>query len=32
MNEWKKVDGGKQPYHLSMTDGGPFAFAGLWSS
>ena len=20
----------KQPYHLGMTDGPPFAFAGLW--
>ncbi len=29
--EWKKVGGGKQPYHLGMIDDGPFAFAGLWS-
>jgi putative SOS response-associated peptidase YedK len=29
--EWRKVAGGKQPYHLGMIDGSPFAFAGLWS-
>lgn len=28
--EWKKTDGGKQPYHIGMRDGAPFAFAGLW--
>jgi putative SOS response-associated peptidase YedK len=28
--EWKKVDGDKQPYHIGMRDGSPFAFAGLW--
>jgi len=29
--EWQKLDGGgKQPYYLSRTGGGPFAFAGLW--
>ena len=28
--EWQKVDGGKQPQYITMTDGGPFAFAGLW--
>jgi len=30
--EWKKVGAGKQPYHIGMIDGAPFAFAGLWSS
>jgi putative SOS response-associated peptidase YedK len=28
--EWKKVDGGRQPYHVGLRDGAPFAFAGLW--
>lgn len=28
--EWRKEDGGKQPYHIHMRDGEPFAFAGLW--
>jgi len=28
--EWKKLDDGKQPYFISMRDGAPFAFAGLW--
>lgn len=28
--EWRKVAGGKQPYHIRMEDGRPFAFAGLW--
>ncbi len=27
-----KVAGGKQPYHIGMIGGEPFAFAGLWSS
>src|SRR5262245_13539832 len=30
--EWKRVDGGKQPYRITMADGDPFAFAGLWES
>jgi putative SOS response-associated peptidase YedK len=30
--EWKKTDDGKQPYHVKMEDGSPFAFAGLWES
>jgi putative SOS response-associated peptidase YedK len=30
--EWKRLDGGKQPYHIHMGDGRPFAFAGLWES
>jgi len=29
--EWKKMDGGKQPYRICRTDGGLFAMAGLWS-
>jgi putative SOS response-associated peptidase YedK len=29
--EWQKTGGKtKQPYHLGMADGRPFAFAGLW--
>jgi putative SOS response-associated peptidase YedK len=29
--EWKKApDGTKQPYHIGLRDGAPFAFAGLW--
>ena len=28
--EWQKKEGGKQPYHLRLKNGGPFAFAGLW--
>ena len=28
--EWKRVGVGKQPYHIRMRDGRPFAFAGLW--
>lgn len=30
--EWKKEDGGKQPYHIRLKDGEPFTFAGLWES
>lgn len=30
--EWKKTSDGKQPYHIRMEDGSPFAFAGLWES
>jgi putative SOS response-associated peptidase YedK len=30
--EWKRVNGGKQPYYIRMEGGGPFAFAGLWES
>jgi putative SOS response-associated peptidase YedK len=30
--EWKKTDDGKQPYHIKMQDGSPFAFAGLWET
>jgi putative SOS response-associated peptidase YedK len=28
--EWKREEGGKQPFHIRMKDGRPFAFAGLW--
>lgn len=31
--EWKKVEGSKkkQPYHITLKDGNPFAFAGLYA-
>ena len=28
--EWRKLGDGKQPYRVTLADGGPFAFAGLW--
>ncbi|MCH8808243.1 MAG: SOS response-associated peptidase [Proteobacteria bacterium] len=28
--EWKTEAGGKQPYRITLVDGGPFALAGLW--
>ena len=28
--EWRAASGPKQPYHIGMADGGPFAMAGLW--
>ncbi len=29
--EWQKVGAGaKQPFHIRLAGGGPFAFAGLW--
>ena len=28
--EWRRTPAGKQPYLFRLTDGGPFAFAGLW--
>jgi putative SOS response-associated peptidase YedK len=28
--EWQKRPGHKQPYHLRLKSGRPFAFAGLW--
>jgi putative SOS response-associated peptidase YedK len=28
--EWKTEEGGKQPYRVTLDDGRPFAFAGLW--
>ncbi len=31
--EWQKRDkGAKQPYRITLADGGPFGFAGLWES
>lgn len=30
--EWKREEGGKQPFYTRMNDGRPFAFAGLWES
>jgi putative SOS response-associated peptidase YedK len=31
--EWQKIDAKtKQPYAISLQDGSPFAFAGLWES
>jgi putative SOS response-associated peptidase YedK len=31
--EWQKTGGKiKQPYHMRLRDGGPFAFAGLWET
>jgi putative SOS response-associated peptidase YedK len=28
--EWKKIGAAKQPIYLTLADGRPFAFAGLW--
>lgn len=28
--EWRKTATAKQPYRITMADGSPFAFAGLW--
>ncbi|HET7629417.1 MAG TPA: SOS response-associated peptidase [Bacillales bacterium] len=28
--EWKKIGSRKQPFHIRLKDGEPFAFAGLW--
>ncbi len=28
--EWKKEQGGKTPMYITLKDGSPFAFAGLW--
>ncbi len=30
--EWKREGGGKQPYRITLDDGRPFAFAGLWET
>ena len=28
--EWARVEGGKQPYYVTLADGTPISFAGLW--
>ncbi len=28
--EWRKEGDGKTPYYISLADGSPFAFAGIW--
>lgn len=28
--EWKRQNGDKQPFFITLPDGNPFAFAGLW--
>jgi putative SOS response-associated peptidase YedK len=31
--EWqKRKEGAKQPYRITLADGGPFGFAGLWET
>ena len=30
--EWKKIDGGKQPYAIALADRGIMALAGLWEN
>ena len=30
--EWKRENGGKQPFYIHMKNERPFAFAGLWES
>ena len=30
--EWRKGESGKTPYFISLADGEPFAFAGLWEN
>lgn len=30
--EWRTEGGKKQPYRVTLADGAPFAFAGLWES
>jgi len=30
--EWKKEGAGKEPYFISLANGEPFAFAGLWET
>jgi putative SOS response-associated peptidase YedK len=30
--EWRSTGKAKQPYYISLRDGGPFALAGLWES
>jgi putative SOS response-associated peptidase YedK len=28
--EWRRLRGESQPYRMTLDDGGPFAFAGVW--
>ena len=30
--EWRKEGDGKTPYYISLADGSPFAFAGIWEN
>jgi putative SOS response-associated peptidase YedK len=30
--EWQKLEKGKQPHFITLNNGAPFAFAGLWES
>jgi putative SOS response-associated peptidase YedK len=30
--EWQQIDGRKQPWWVTRSDGEPFAFAGLWTT
>lgn len=30
--EWKTEEDGKQPYRITLSDGRPFAFAGIWEA
>ncbi len=30
--EWQKLERRKQPHHIRLRDGRPFAFAGLWEN
>ena len=30
--EWKRLESRKQPWHITLAGGEPFAFAGLWAS
>lgn len=30
--EWRRVNGGKQPFYITLRGGEPFVFAGIWES
>ncbi len=30
--EWRRLNGGKQPYYITLRGGEPFVFAGIWES
>jgi putative SOS response-associated peptidase YedK len=32
LDEWRVIEGGKQPYAIARQDGQPMPFAGLWES